>query len=276
MPHFFDSHCHLDFAAFDPDREQVWQRAKRAGVVGVLLPGVHPEQWFGSAQLRAQHPEWYTSVGLHPYWLHRLSSQVLERSLAELAQSAQALGACAIGECGLDARLPKLGGFSLSEQRRVLLPQLQVARELELPLVLHIVRAHGPALELLEELGPFRAGGVLHGYSGPAELVPRYAALGFSFAFGGAITRPNARRARQALLAVPDERLLLETDAPDQAPHTGPDAPHIERNEPAALLEIARLVTLVRGQVGGLSRLGALTCDNAKRLFGAHVSVSQS
>lgn len=272
MPQYFDSHCHLDFDVFDPDRAAVWEQARRHGVHGLFVPGIRPEQWSALPELKRQIPTLCFGVGLHPYFLHEHSAEARAACLAQLAERATTLGAAAIGECGLDARVPERGGLTLSEQEPILSTQLDVARALRLPVVLHVVGAHGRALALLERQGPLPAGGVLHAYSGSAELVPRYAALGLSFGFGGALTRPAARKVKAALSVVPHDRLLLETDAPDQAPSgfAGVTLAGKVRNEPAALPIVAHTICEQLGIAA--EDLARTTTNNALTLFaGAHV-----
>jgi TatD DNase family protein len=272
MQLYFDSHCHLDFDAFDADRAEVWERAQTLGVRALFVPGIRPEQWSALPQLKRQIPTLCFGVGLHPYFLHEQSADALSQTLATLAQRASQLGAVAIGECGLDSRIAKCGGLSLEQQIDALVPQLDVAHALQLPVVLHVVGAHGRALQLLQQRGPLPAGGVLHAYSGSAELVPRYAALGLRFGFGGALTRPSARKVKEALRVVPRDRLLLETDAPDQAPTGFLGVPHAGgvRNEPGALPLVAHTIC---EQLGiSADDLARTTTDNALTLFaGARV-----
>lgn len=269
---WFDSHCHLDFPAFDADRVAVCARARQAGVGEVFVPGVSREQWPRLRGLRSVWPEVHLGVGLHPFFLGAMRPPERRQALASLPDWFHRLGASAVGECGLDAGLAKRGGPSLDEQLEVLVSQLVWAERLRAPVVLHVVGAHGRFLEVFDRSG-FRGRGVLHAYSGSAEMVPLYAARGLYFGFGGAITRPGARRARAALGAVPDGRLLLETDAPDQCPQGFPGAPDWPlRNEPAALLSVARSVASERGVQ--LSQLSRLTRENARRLFGGR-SLSQ-
>jgi TatD DNase family protein len=127
-----------------------------------------------------------------------------------------------------------------------------------------VVGAHGLALDVLSERGALAAGGVVHSYSGPPDLLARYSALGLSFGFGAAVMRPNAKKARAAVVAVAPERLLLETDAPDQCPEaftTGRPG----RNEPAALALIADEIASLRGV--SVEQLAEITTENARRLF---------
>lgn len=255
---WFDSHCHLDFEAFDADREAVVGRARAVGIAHVLVPGVSPDQWRRLRELRQRCPEVCVAVGLHPWFIHEV--EALDDALASLDAACEAAEAVAIGETGLDSLVAKRGGASLELQRRAFERHVLVAKEKQLPLILHIVRAHGAALTLLERMGPL-PGGVLHSYSGSAELVPRYARLGLSFGLSGAVTRPGVRRLREAAAVIPDEHLLLETDAPDQAPEGWTRS----RNEPSALVDVAREVARLRNteEKTLLDRASA----NARRLF---------
>ncbi len=255
----FDAHCHLDFEAFDEDRDAVLERAARAGVDAMHVPGVAPAQWRTAAALCTTRDGFGSGVGLHPWWLARLSASELSVSLDGLAESAKRLGAEAIGECGLDAPLAKRGGPSLDQQVRVLDVHLLVARALRLPIVLHVVGAHGRALATLRRHGILPAGGMLHSYSGSAELVAPYADLGMYFSFGGVLTRPTARRPQTAALSVPVERLLLESDGPDQ-----PLAGH-ERSAPEDIVHICAALASLRGEPA--ERVAEETASNAARLF---------
>jgi TatD DNase family protein len=156
--------------------------------------------------------------------------------------------AVAVGECGLDGavRIP------MDRQEAVLVGHLAFAREVGLPIVLHCYRAHDRMLPVLRRFAPIR--GVLHSYSGGPELVSPYVGLGLHLSFAGAITRPNARRPLEALRRTPLDRLLLETDSPDQPPSDrlparrgGPTAPLSPRNEPARLVEILTAAERIRG-----------------------------
>ena len=178
-------------------------RARDRGVAGVVVPGVGPEQWERAVRTRDAHPDFVVGLGLgyHPCFLPEG-----EPELAELEGALIRHDATELGECGLDRR-----AGDLERQVRWLRAQLELARALDLPVCLHVVRAHGRALDLLEEL-PVR--GFVHGYSGPPELVPRYLAAGLDLGFGKAVLRPG--KARRALSITPRERVRLESDCPDQ------------------------------------------------------------
>jgi TatD DNase family protein len=149
---------------------------------------------------------------------------------------------------------------TLERQVAVLRGHLRLAHKHALPVMLHCLRAHDALLGLLAE-EPLPAGGVLHSYSGSADQVRAYAAFGLHFSFAGPLTYERARKPVLAARAVPRDRLLIETDAPDQTPR-----PHRGRNEPAFLAEIAAALAMALGTIA--AEVDALTTENARRLFG--------
>lgn len=256
-----DSHCHLDFAAFDKDRDEVLERARAVGVERGILAATEPAAWEKMGALRSQFPMLDVTVGIHPAWLISLTRDDVDRGLASMSDWAVRLGACAIGEFGFDGEVAKKG-VSFEEQARVANAQIEIANRMRLPVILHIYRAHEFALAQLEKAKPFAYGGVVHSYSGAAEFVPRYVALNLHLSFAGAITRPNAKRPLDALRAVPRDRLLIETDSPDQTP----SGSLLARNEPAELLRTAEV--MARELSISLPELAALTTHNAEKVFG--------
>ena len=255
----FDSHCHLDADAYAADRTQVLARAVAAGISGILLPARGPDSWPNVIQLCREARFLHGALGLHPWFLQGLTPAQREAALAQLATRAKEPGVVAIGECGLDGVVAKRGGPSLAQQREVLEAQLDIASALSLPVILHCVRAHGMLLELLTRRPMLPRGGVLHSYSGSAELIPRYAQLGLYFGFAGVITREQAKKPRQALVGVPESRLLLESDGPDQPPAGA------LRSEPAQLP--ALLVTASQLRDTSPDLLARATTVNACRLL---------
>jgi len=263
LAYVFDSHCHLDFADFDTDRAAVWEAARQAGVQGLLVPAYAPSGWERMGELAADLPGVRVAVGVHPWALSSLTDSECCRALSCLPAWAAKLGAVAIGECGLDGALVRRGGAPWTLQERTLEAQLDVAEALGLPVVLHIVRAHGRALALLERRGGLSCGGVLHSYSGSAELVPRYAALNLSFSFAPSLTRDGARRPVQAARAVARDRLLVESDAPDQvAAGIGARS----RGEPVDVGHVCGALATVRGEMR--ADVAEYTAHNARGLFG--------
>ncbi|HEY1811056.1 MAG TPA: TatD family hydrolase [Kofleriaceae bacterium] len=246
-----DTHCHLDVEAFDVDRAGVLARAVAAGVRGIVVPAI---------RLRPRpidHPLVRIALGVHPQIVPELDARERALDPERLAADAIAAGACAIGECGLD------GGTAERElQEELFRVQIRAARIAKLPLVVHVLRAHDAAPKVLREELARDVGGVLHSYSGGAELVASYARAGFAFSFAGPITYPNARKPIEAARAVPAELLLAETDAPDQVPanHRG------ERSEPAFVADVLAGLSAARGE-----DVSAVCEANALRIFGPWV-----
>jgi TatD DNase family protein len=253
-----DTHCHLDQPSFDPDRAEVLARARAAGVTDLVVPAVGPGRWEGLLAAARATPGVHAGLGVHPQLLPELDPRGDDRVLADLDEALARGGAVAVGECGLDGPAAQAGA-PLPRQVRVLEGHLALARKHGLPVLLHGWRAWEPLLHLLERDG-LPAGGVFHSYSAPAAQVGAFARLGLHFAFAGPLTWERARKPLLALQEVPPERLLLETDAPDQTPR-----PHQGRCEPAYLAEVARAAARALGMT--VAALDALTTGNARRLF---------
>jgi TatD DNase family protein len=243
-----DSHCHLDFPAFDADRAVVLDRARAAGVTGFVVPGTTPEGWDRVAAI-AGEPGVHVAYGLHPWWVGEHRPEHLE-ALARRLGSGRAV---AVGECGLDfAR-----DIDRDAQRYWFVAQLRLAADYDLPVIVHAVRALD---EVLRELRAFPGlAGVIHGFAGSRQQAEQCAAAGFLLGIGPAVTRSS--RLRGAVSAMPIECLLLETDAPDRpvAAHRG------ERGEPSHLIEVAALVCEWKGVAP--EALARITSANANRLY---------
>lgn len=252
-----DTHCHLDIAAFDADRDAVIARATAAGVVGMLVPAIRPRTWrrLGELARRYAAAGVRCAFGIHPQIVPELDDDELAGDLtARLVEAAR--DAIAIGECGLDG-----GTGAHARQDQIFRAHLRAAREAGKPLIIHVLRAHDAAPRILRGEGPVT--GVLHSYSGGADLVPVYRDLGLAFSFAGPVTYANARRPIAAARAVPDELLLAETDAPDQAP----EAHRGHRSEPGQVADVIAGLAAARGKAA--SEIAALTTANARRLFAA-------
>lgn len=249
----YDSHCHLDASEFDPDRDAVLARARSAGVTRQLLPAVDRASWPAIRALCAADPGLRPAYGLHPMFLDRHQPEDLDALANWLASERPA----AVGECGLDFFVEDLDPEA---QRRYFQRQLELAREFDLPLVLHARRAVDEVIASLRRVGGLR--GVVHSWSGSEEQARQLFGLGFHLGIGGPVTFERAQRLRRTVATMPIEWLLLETDAPDQ-----PDASHRgERNEPARLPNVLAVVAQLRGQ--DPTELATATCANAERLFG--------
>jgi TatD DNase family protein len=248
-----DSHCHLDDAQFDADREAVIERARAAGVETMLAVGTGngPPDLEDGIRLAERYPLMVASVGVQPHDASKARPETYAR-LRELAAHPKVV---AIGEIGLDYHYH----FSPPEvQREVFARQLELARELWLPVIIHTREAWPDTLRLLGE-APL-AGGIMHCFSEGPEEAEQALALGFHISFAGVVTFPKALRIQAAARMVPLERLLVETDAPYLAPvpHRG------KRNEPAFVVETARKLAALRGTT--LEQIAAATTENFKRL----------
>ena len=257
----FDSHCHLDAAEFDVDRAAVLARARAAGVTGQLVPAVDAAGWPGLRDVCAAEAGLYPAYGLHPMFLQRHRPEHLDQ-LIEWVEREQP---CAIGECGLDFHVE---GLDSDGQRRYFERQLHIAREFDLPLVLHARKAVEEVIHALRRVGGLR--GVVHSWSGSEEQARQLWQLGFHLGIGGPVTYERAQRLRGIVAAMPLEFLLLETDAPDQPLSSRRG----ERNEPARLIEVATVVAQLRGIE--IEALALATSANAQRLFGRPAAHQQS
>jgi TatD DNase family protein len=255
-----DTHCHLDHSRFDADRREVIARAKEAGVEQIVIPGLQPQQWSPLRELASSDRMLRAAAGVHPQCVPGLEAA---QDGVHLEQLDAALGTgkfIAVGECGLDG--PSVAaGAPMSRQVALLRAQLKLARKHDLPALVHCFRAHPQLRQLLDEDGVPPAGLVIHSYSGGAELVKIFAALGCHFGLAGPVTFATARKPLDSARAIDPARLLLETDAPDQAPtpHRG------TRSEPAYLRFIAAAIAQARGEP--VEELVARTSENARRLL---------
>jgi TatD DNase family protein len=247
-----DSHCHLDAAEFDPDRDEVIARARLAGVARQLVPAIDAAGWPKLREVCASAPGLYPAYGLHPMYL----SSHRPEHLHELRAWIERERPLAVGECGLDYFVE---GLDRDEQSRYFEGQLELAREYDLPVIVHARHAVEAAIAAFRRVGGLR--GVVHSYSGSEEQAGQLWKAGFLLGLGGPVTYDRAKRLRRIVAAMPIEQLLLETDAPDQ-----PDAAiRGQRNEPARLAGIAETIAELRGI--SLGELAAATSANAERLF---------
>lgn len=247
-----DSHAHLDAPEFDADRDAVLARARAAGVMRQIVPAVNAAGWPKLRDLCATEVGLLPAYGLHPMYLddHR------ETHLAELRTWIERERPVAVGECGLDFFVE---GLDPARQERFFDGQLRLARDFDLPVVVHARRAVDAVLAAIRRFGPLR--GVIHSYPGSADQAKRLFDLGFLVGIGGPVTYERANRLRTLAATLPIECLLLETDAPDQ-----PDRDHRgQRNEPARLVRVLDTVAELRGMTP--TELAAATTANAERLF---------
>jgi TatD DNase family protein len=247
----YDTHTHLDFSAFDADRQEVVARARAAGVASWLIADSDHDDWDRTERI-ARETGGIAALGVHPW--SDVDASTLDRCLRDLRRRSPDV----IGEIGLDA-LHARDADVRQRQRRSFRAQLDLARELERPVVLHCVRAYPEMLAILRRDGLPRAGGIVHAWSGPADAIEGALALGLYVAFGPLILRDRARKARASVRRVPLDRLLLETDCPNMAPLGK------ARGEPADLVAVLEGVAALREESRG--QIWAAAAANARTVL---------
>ena len=257
-PRLVDSHSHFDVAEFDADRVATLERAEAAGVVAQVVPAIHAEGWPRLRAVCAAHPGLHAAYGLHPVYLSSHRESHLVRLREWLAGDAPRV---AVGEIGLDFFLDTL---DRDAQQFYFEAQLELAREFELPVIVHARRAFDAVIATLRRHPGVR--GVVHSFSGSREQAEQLFALGFMLGIGGPVTYERAQRLRRTVAWMPLDHLLLETDAPDQ-PDSGWRG---QRNEPARLTTVLDAIAALRTE--GRDEIAARTTANAERLFGIRVS----
>lgn len=236
MNHLFDTHCHLDDERFDQDREQVIQALPKEGVERAVLVASDLASSQRCILLAETYPFLYAAAGVHPHEAKDADEGYLE-SLRALLSHPRVV---ALGEIGLDY----FYDFSPRDlQKAVFKQQLDLACEVKMPVILHIREAHGDALDILRTYRGRLAGGIVHCYSGSVESVKEYVSLGLHISFAGPVTFKNAVKLREAAVAVPQDRLLIETDSP----YLSPEPKRGGRNEPANVRFICEKLAEVRG-----------------------------
>ena len=252
-----DTHCHLDDERYNDDIANVLQNAKEKGVEKFIIPGADPKTLERAVELSQKYESIYFSVGVHPYDAQNYDKRYLETYVAHPK-------CVAIGECGLDYfRLPEDKEEIKAEkalQKEVFLDQILWAKELKKPLIVHVRESSADCLKLLDTYAG-EMGGVLHCYNADESLL-KLVQKNFYYGIGGVLTFKNAKKLINVYPKIPQDRLLIETDAPYLTPH-----PHRgKRNEPSytALVaeKMAELSQISRSQIEELST------KNAYRLFG--------
>jgi TatD DNase family protein len=250
-----DSHCHIDMPQFDADRDEVVARARAAGLADMLVIGEVDEGQALQRSLRvAEAYGLPVTAGVHPHQA-KLATAATYDEISGLAREGRIV---AIGEIGLDFHYE----YSPREtQHEVFRRQVRLAREVGLPIVVHTREADDETSRILEEEGAREAGGVIHCFTGGLELARRALELGMLISFSGILAFPRAEVIQQVARDVPEDRLLIETDAPFLAPppHRG------KRNEPAFVVEVARRLAALRGV--SPEAVGEAARRNYARLF---------
>ncbi len=285
----FDCHNHIQDERIYPRLEKVMERARLAGITKMAVKGCCEADWPRVLEIANRYPNAYFSFGLHPWFIDGRSDQcfqTLENLLTSYPQAS-------VGEIGIDHAIKERND---AEQEHVFLAQLGIARKFDRPVTIHCRRAWGRLIELLDQFGELPRGMLIHCFGSSAEIATELVKRGAYISFSGSITRPNAKKAGPAICAVPNDRILIETDAPDILPHnvdgascsvqeehknafspiaklesthkpipTEQDAPSTVLNEPANL----RLILAKAAELRGVSEesLAEITFRNAERFF---------
>lgn len=257
-PPLFDTHAHLHFPELAADLDGVLERARQAGVVGMVTIGTDRETNPAAVALAERLADVHATVGIHPHDA-ALATEADFEAMERLARESPKV--VALGEMGLDF-FRDLSPRDVQET--VFRRQLALARRLHKPVVIHCRDAHPEALAILAEEGVGEVDGVMHCFSADVEVARRCLDLGLSISLAGPVTYKNARALPEVARFVPADRLVVETDCPFLPPH-----PHRgQRNEPAWVAITAARVAELRGET--LQALGETTTENARRLFRIH------
>jgi TatD DNase family protein len=257
---WIDTHCHLDASEFGAEAGAIAGRAGRQGVSWIVIPAIETGNFSEVAELASRHPNCSYALGIHPI----LVPKAQERDLAVLRQAvATAMDDprfVAIGEIGLDFFVPGLVDSPLREkQEHFYSEQLKIARDFELPVLLHVRRSQDMILKYLRRIKV--AGGIAHAFNGSFQQAATFIDLGFKLGFGGAMTFTRALQIRRLAVELPLESIVLETDAPDIAPAWV----HPERNSPEELPRIGEALAELRGMPA--DTVARATSDNARTVL---------
>ncbi|MCG9130418.1 TatD family hydrolase [Candidatus Poribacteria bacterium] len=251
---FIDSHAHIQLSQFNRDRDAVLKRAHEATVTNILVIGFDMETSLGAVELAEEHTHIYATVGMHPHDAKDLTPDVIE-TFRELAAHPKVI---ALGEMGLDYYR------NLSPrpvQKTAFEQQLDLAEELQMPIIIHNRDAYTDILPILEaRQGKIQ--GVLHCFTGDVALMHRSLAIGFHIGIGGIVTYPNAKDIQVVAQEVPEDRLLIETDCPWLTPQFRRG----KRNEPAYVRAVAEKIAELRNT--SIETIGEITTQNFNLLMG--------
>jgi TatD DNase family protein len=249
---FIDTHCHLEMDAFDPDREEVIRRAREAGIGTMITIGSDLKGNTGGLDLSKKYEFIYSSVGFHPHDAKDFTEEIFNK----IKKWVTLPKVVAIGEIGLDYHYDN---SPREVQREVFIKQLQLAKEAGLPVIIHSREAERDTLDIIRESGVNK--GVFHCFSGDMDMAGKGMAMGFLISMAGPVTFRKAKRLKEIAAAIPDDYLLIETDAP----YLTPEPLRGKRNEPSFLVHTAKAIAELRGV--SPEDIARITTLNATRLF---------
>lgn len=257
---WIDTHCHLDAGEFAGESDAVALRAAREGVSRIVIPAVERGNFATVQALASRHPHCVYALGIHPVFV----PQATEDDLAALREAVQDAmhdpRFVAVGEIGLDFFVPDLNDASLrGKQEHFYSEQLKIARDFGLPVLLHVRRSQDIILKYLRRIAV--PGGIAHAFNGSFQQAEEFIRLDFKLGFGGAMTFTRALQIRRLAAGLPEQALVLETDAPDISPAWV----HPRRNSPEELPRIGQMLAELRSMPVDL--LAQITSDNARSVL---------
>lgn len=250
----FDSHAHLDDSRFDRDRDEVIKRAKENGISYIMNPGADFESSVKSVELANKYDMFYAAVGVHPHDAETMDDMMLQL-LKGLTKKPKVM---AIGEIGLDFYYDH---SPREVQKKWFREQIRLAKEVNLPIIIHDRDANNEVMNILKEENAFDTGVLMHCYSGSAELAKQYIKKGAYISIAGPVTFKNARKAVQVVETIPLDYLVIETDSPYLTPHPFRG----KRNESSYVRYVTEKIAEIKGI--SLEEVAERTTENAKRYF---------
>ena len=247
-----DTHCHLDVSEFDDDRDQIISRCRDKGINRIVIPAIKADSWDSLLSLCHQQSGLFPALGLHPVFVDKHRDEDLDALEQYVSQNELV----AVGEIGLDYYIKEL---DRGRQQVLFDAQLEIAKAVGLPVILHVRKSHDQILSSLKRIKV--AGGVCHAFNGSLQQAQQYIELGFKLGFGGTLTYERSQKIRQLAQVLPLEAIVLETDAPDMvvAAHRG------ERNSPEYLTDCLHALVDVRDE--SLDVIATQTTQNACNVF---------
>lgn len=249
-----DTHCHLESSLYRGHLDDIIAGAKKAGISALITSSIEPGQWEQSLSLAEKYDIVHCSLGIHPWYIREQDIPALD-SLGDMAHRR---GAVAVGEIGLDSNVDR-PDFNL--QRRVFEQQLAIAKEIDLPVIIHCRGAFNELLVAIKRTGLPERGGTVHSFSGSAEIAEELMKYGLSFSLGGILTYRNSRKREKMMGVIYPDHFLLETDSPDIPPIEAKGSLHVPANILYNLKAAAEILCRPEEEVA------RQTTKNAARIF---------
>ena len=248
-----DVHCHLESSAFAGNLDAIIHDAREAGIVMLITNSITPDQWERSREIAREYDCVEFAMGMHPWYLQKEHEASMDR-----LYRARELGAVAIGEIGLDR---KVGHVPFTMQLDFFEKIIAIAQETSLPVIIHCRGAFNELMQTLKKTGPLNAGGVIHSFSGSAEIARALIQYNMSFSLGGILTYRNSRKREKMLKEIYPDHFLLETDSPDIPPVEKRGTDNVPVNILYNLTAVSEILDLEQEEIANT------TTENAKRIF---------